>query len=180
MFQKSVKKRAKEEALQQKRTRNADNFFETIHELTRNLREASSLEVLEEGEDVPGGTAVVPVVNGDVTEPQALPPKDDDNINSKPNGPLPPSNLSLDPDKKTFSAKLNRQDRIGSAENVSNFSMSNPDFQRPIAGILHKGSSASLKEAVVPKKRVWLAQNLSGTPETWRVLEQGYLKKARR
>ncbi|GAV08473.1 hypothetical protein RvY_18156 [Ramazzottius varieornatus] len=55
MFQKSAKK-AKEEALQRKRARNAHNFFETIHELTRNLREGSSMEVVNNEEALSNGS----------------------------------------------------------------------------------------------------------------------------
>ena len=136
MFQKSVKKRAKEEALQQKRTRNADNFFETIHELTRNLREASSLEVLEEGDGSETGDGTVPPVNGDITEPHPRSPAAAAEPSNRTNGPLPPSNLPLDSHKRPpLTSKLSRQDRIAdSIENVYNFTRSVPDFQRPIAG----------------------------------------------
>jgi hypothetical protein len=138
MFQKSVKKRAKEEALQQKRSRNADNFFETIHELTRNIRDASSLEVIQE-DDPDTVDGMIPP-HGNVNDPDKLSSVDEGRLV---NGPIPPSNLPLDSHKNaTF--RLNRQDRVPeNLGNVYNFTHSFPDFQRPIAGIVRPSVNPS-------------------------------------
>ena len=128
MFQKSVKKRAKEEALQQKRARNADNFFETIHELTRNLREGSSLDILDNEETTANGRLSL------------------SHSRSK-NGSSSSSNLPIEHvadvaeevmnSKRSPIRRLNRQSHIGdSLDNVHSTTRSFSDFQNAIQGTL--------------------------------------------
>lgn len=128
MFQKSVKKRAKEEALQQQRSRNADHFFETIHELTRNLRETSILQSTDGYDEQDATDSAVLPVNGDVIQPLMSAPASE--------SPVPPRVGSAvyraKRPQSMHPEKLHRQAHIAegdSEEDLYDFAKSFPEFQ---------------------------------------------------
>ncbi|GAU99789.1 hypothetical protein RvY_10739-2 [Ramazzottius varieornatus] len=153
MFQKSVKKRAKEEALQQKRARNADNFFETIHELTRNLREGSSMDIIDNEEALS---------NGRLPRPQSRSKNGSSPSNNPPMERV--ADVAEEVMRRSPIRRLNRQPNIGdSLDNVHSTTRSFSDFQnalQDIKSLPKAATSLSLKDNCLPSSRnnVWVAQ----------------------